>query len=213
MYNVRRCVGSTEDLQSPKHDAAAGESQWAAAAEAGIALVKQWVDKALPYSQQKYCNPEGTSIRGKHYPSSYRTDCSGLVSMAWGLSRSYTTRRLFLGTFPGAEKILQRDKKMSKDKANGITPAGVAVLIAWDDLRPGDMLYKVGHVMLVAEVTPGDTLSQRGTHRIYHQTPKPGAHESIVQREDWEGDMESGYRARYDGRIRRVWCLRNKDWC
>ena len=220
------CVGSTQHLQlcseepeqgaPPELPVAAEDGEWVRAVNAGLALVKQWVDKALPYSQKKYCNPEGTSIRSKQYPGSYRTDCSGLVSMAWGLPRSYTTRRLFLGTFPGAERILRADKKMSKDNARGITPACVAVLIAWEDLRPGDMLYKVGHVMIVAEITPNSDAPCGFLAAIYHQTPKPGAHRSIMRRQDCKGDMETGYMATCDDRHKRgirIWWLRNNGWC
>jgi hypothetical protein len=44
-----------------------------------------WVVAKVPYSQKKYySNGYGR----------YRTDCSGFVSMMWGLSSSYTTRSL-----------------------------------------------------------------------------------------------------------------------
>ncbi len=43
-----------------------------------IANAKTWLNPAVPYSQSAYHN-------------SYRTDCSGYVSMAWQLGTSATT--------------------------------------------------------------------------------------------------------------------------
>lgn len=50
-----------------------------------ITRAQSWVDAAVPYSQTAYyTNQYGT----------YRTDCSGYVSMAWQLGSSYNTRTL-----------------------------------------------------------------------------------------------------------------------
>lgn len=46
--------------------------------KAVMARAKTWVDKRVPYSQTGWLN-------------NYRTDCSGFVSMAWGLDQSYVT--------------------------------------------------------------------------------------------------------------------------
>ncbi|NBH05118.1 VCBS repeat-containing protein [Amycolatopsis sp. SID8362] len=70
-----------------------------------------WVRERVPYSQSNcYHNEWGT----------YRTDCSGFVSMAWGLRMSYTTDTLDQVSHP----------------------------IARADLRPGDALLRPGHVAL-----------------------------------------------------------------
>ena len=45
-----------------------------------------WVDTAVPYSQEAQA-PDG-------HGTSYRADCSGFISMAWGLRRSLTTQTL-----------------------------------------------------------------------------------------------------------------------
>lgn len=47
-----------------------------------VARGKMWVDKRLPYNQGATANPDGSSASRN---SGYRTDCSGFVSMAWGL--------------------------------------------------------------------------------------------------------------------------------
>lgn len=64
-----------------------------------------WVARRVPYSQ-----------RGSY--QGYRRDCSGMVSMAWALNRSYTSRT-----------IRTRARK-----------------IALSQLRPGDAVLTPGHV-------------------------------------------------------------------
>jgi len=68
---------------------------------------KSWVHKKVPYSQSG------------HYRG-YRRDCSGFVSMAWGLKKSYTTRT-----------ISKRAKR-----------------IRVSSLRPGDAVLLPGHVSI-----------------------------------------------------------------
>ena len=47
-----------------------------------IQRAKVWVDRAVSYDQGATANPNGTAAS----PSTgYRADCSGFVSMAWGL--------------------------------------------------------------------------------------------------------------------------------
>lgn len=70
-----------------------------------IARARVWIAKRVPYSQSRY-------YRG------YRQDCSGFVSMAWGLRTSYSTRTI--------SKRARRIKITS--------------------LRPGDAVLVPGHV-------------------------------------------------------------------
>ncbi len=72
-----------------------------------IARSKKWVAKKVAYSQ-----------RG-HYRG-YRRDCSGFVSMAWGLKRSYTSRTL----------------------------SSRATRIPISKLQPGDAVWIPGHVSI-----------------------------------------------------------------
>jgi hypothetical protein len=84
---------------------------------------QSWLDVHVPYSQ--------TSCYRNQY-GEYRKDCSGYVSMAWGLRHSYTTRDLELVTSP----------------------------IAWDDLKPGDALNDWGsHVALFVRWTDASRTS------------------------------------------------------
>ncbi|GLZ29498.1 hypothetical protein Lesp02_16880 [Lentzea sp. NBRC 105346] len=77
-----------------------------------LARSRTWLTARVPYSQSHcFTNKYGE----------YRTDCSGFISMAWGLRYSYTTH------------ILEQ----------------VAHKIDWSDLRPGDALNdRLNHVAL-----------------------------------------------------------------
>jgi hypothetical protein len=62
---------------------------------------KSWVTAKVPYSQSRtYCNSYGR----------YRTDCSGFVSMAWGLHTSYWT-----GSLLGVAKKVSNSKLTAGD--------------------------------------------------------------------------------------------------
>ena len=64
---------------------------------------KSWVTAKVPYSQtQTYCNSYGR----------YRKDCSGFVSMAWGLRTSYWT-----GSLLGVSKNLSNPKRVAAGDA------------------------------------------------------------------------------------------------
>lgn len=80
--------------------------------KAVLARAKKWTKKNVPYSMSTYRD-------------NYRTDCSGFVSMAWGLKRSYTTDQF--------HRIAHRIQKK--------------------DLKPGDILLNqktgsLGHVAI-----------------------------------------------------------------
>lgn len=72
-----------------------------------IQRANSWVKQRVPYSQSGY-------YRG------YRRDCSGMVSMAWNLKRSLTSRTL----------------------------ASVARHVPKSRLRPGDAIHTSGHVAI-----------------------------------------------------------------
>jgi hypothetical protein len=77
-----------------------------------------WVSAAVPYDQST-CHSDGGAGT-----DSYRMDCSGFVSMAWGLPRSYSTA------------------DFARDTASWST-------ISWNDLQPGDAIVKGGgHIIL-----------------------------------------------------------------
>lgn len=77
----------------------AADSRPAATREQILARARSWVDAGVPYSQSRWYQ-------------GYRTDCSGFVSMAWGLGTSHWTGDL--DTY--------------------------GVRITKDELRPGDLL-------------------------------------------------------------------------
>lgn len=117
-----------------------------------IARAQNWVDAGVSYSGSNwYTDENGT----------YRTDCSGFVSMALGLGSSYTTDTLPQVSFP----------------------------IAKDDLRPGDMLLNpapgtAGHVVLFAAWADETHTRYYG----YESSPSGGgAHFSALPYPYWPG--------------------------
>lgn len=75
-----------------------------------IERAQSWVKQRVPYSQSSY-------------HAGYRQDCSGFVSMAWSLDRSYST-----STLPS-----------------------VSTRVSRDDAKPGDAVLRPGHVVVFAE--------------------------------------------------------------
>lgn len=97
---IAAVIASTAFVSAPLQAGAITRSQV-------VTRAKSWVKKRVPYSQSRY-------FRG------YRQDCSGFVSMAWGLGRSYTTRSI-------------------ASRARRVRTASI---------RPGDAVLVPGHVSL-----------------------------------------------------------------
>lgn len=93
--------------------------------DAAVSRGKVWVDRNVGYDMSQCYNDDTLG--------SYRTDCSGFVSMAWDLPQSYTT--------------FQFDP--SDPKFVGLTHS-----ISWSDLQPGDALVlnngSIAHMGLFA---------------------------------------------------------------
>lgn len=88
----------------------------------GMDRAQSWVDEEVPYSQTSYhTNQYGT----------YRQDCSGYVSLVWGLARSYTTYTL----------------------------PSIAHPITKDELRAGDIMLRPGHTLIFEKWTNADRTS------------------------------------------------------
>jgi len=75
-----------------------------------LARAKNWWDRKVPYSQSAYA-------WDVNHGKTYRTDCSGFVSMTWKLTSSRTTETL----------------------------DNVSARISWANLKPGDMVLRAGH--------------------------------------------------------------------
>ncbi|MEZ5184126.1 MAG: hypothetical protein R2720_00135 [Candidatus Nanopelagicales bacterium] len=116
-----------------------------------IERAQSWAKAGVGYSGSNYfTNEYGT----------YRTDCSGYVSMAWGLSSSYTT----------------------------VTLPSVSYPIAKDALEPGDILNNPlpgtsGHVVLFA----GWADAAQTQYFAYEESPSGGAHLSEIPYPYWPG--------------------------
>ena len=126
----------------------------AANAQSGSDMIERarsWVAADVGYSGSNYfTNEYGT----------YRTDCSGYVSMAWGLGSSYTT----------------------------VTLPSVSYPIAKDALEPGDILNNPlpgtsGHVVLFA----GWADDAHTEYYAYEESPSGGAHLSQIPYPYWPG--------------------------
>lgn len=82
-----------------------------------ISRANTWVKKRVPYSQSGY-------YRG------YRRDCSGMVSMAWGLKTSYTSSTI--------RSRARRISKRSLQPGDAVRyPGHVAVFAGWKNKRAG----------------------------------------------------------------------------
>ncbi|MET9634221.1 hypothetical protein ABZX92_42885, partial [Lentzea sp. NPDC006480] len=82
---------------------------------------RSWIDARVPYSQTSWYNNQF---------GSYRQDCSGYVSMAWGLDNSYTTWTLpqFMDTI--ARSDLQLGDALWKHDSS---QQHIALFIRWND--------------------------------------------------------------------------------
>ncbi|MEV0675115.1 FG-GAP-like repeat-containing protein [Actinosynnema sp. NPDC050436] len=142
-----------------------------------------WIDEQVPYSQSLYhSNQYGT----------YRQDCSGYVSMAWGMDNSYTTYSLqpFMDT------------------------------ISRSDLRPGDVLWRhdtaVQHIALfmgwadTAQTRPvvweeydyGHFAEQRVWAQSWADTFVPKRYKNIVETPSSRADL---VRIEADGSLTGWW--------
>jgi len=90
-----------------------------------------WVNRAGTEwcASRPFPNEYGTYPSANH--GRYRVDCSGFVSMAWGLSQSYST-----STLPNISTRLG----------------------SIDELRPGDILLRPGHTLVFIRWADADTL-------------------------------------------------------
>jgi hypothetical protein len=128
-----------------------------------LTRARSWVDANVKYSQSKiYGNQYGT----------YRTDCSGFVSMAWGLTPS----------------------GISSPNTNSLPQYGTW-LNSLDDLRPGDAIDKPGsHVVLfVSWADSGHTVANVYEETSYtdEEGPDPG---TIASRWTRTSLINGGYR-------------------
>jgi hypothetical protein len=126
----------------------------AASGKNALDRAQSWVTTGVPYSMSgSYTNEYGA----------YRTDCSGFVSMAWGLGSSYTTVTLPSVSFP----------------------------IPAEELQPGDIVLNTapgasGHVVLFA----GWADDARTRYYAYEQSPRSGASFTEIPYPYWPGHGE-----------------------
>ncbi|MBN0047441.1 VCBS repeat-containing protein [Streptomyces actuosus] len=128
-----------------------------------IDRAQYWVDQAVPYSQSAYYrDPEGTT---------YRTDCSGMVSMAWHLTTSATT-----WTLPNySTKLGSLDDLQPGDALNNIN-AHVVLFVGWTDSSHST-------ATIMEEARPGTTAHKTTYSRTYITSNgfKPYRYNKVVE--------------------------------
>ncbi|MFF9625665.1 hypothetical protein [Streptomyces griseosporeus] len=90
---------------------------------------RDWYNRNVQYSQSAYAS----DIDGDH---SYRTDCSGFVSMAWHLTSSLTT-----ATLPGAGTQISKADLRPGDALNSSSEGHVVLFAGWKDQDAGSFYY------------------------------------------------------------------------
>lgn len=123
-----------------------------------IERANSWVNNPVPYNM----NGSAPDPDGKYY----RADCSGFVSMAWGLDDSYST----------------------------VTLPDVSHEIAKDDLKPGDILLKGGpgtggangHVTIFNGWANDD-------HTAYNGIEQSGSQNTVAREIAYPYDQDSSY--------------------
>ncbi len=102
-----------------------------------VKRAKVWVDKRIPYNQGVAANANGDRTNNS---SGYRTDCSGLVSMAWGLKASglsvpntvYLTN--YARTLGSKDDLLPGDAINNRQWGNN---GHVVLFVRWIDKNQG----------------------------------------------------------------------------
>jgi len=190
--NVQCCTTKTSSSSTGTDDTGTGTDSTSSGSDGSlvtngpVALASQWVTVQMPYCQAanggselsaacrrlrgtKTCNRTGAANKASW--NSYRSDCSGLVSYAWGLKA------------PGLT-------------TNGFVP-GAAKYIPMQDLQPGDALIRPGrHMVLFKKWTNKDkgtatviaepgcaAKTKHATEQNWTMGKKPGAQTSA----HWSG--------------------------
>ncbi|GGK93227.1 hypothetical protein Ppa06_60430 [Planomonospora parontospora subsp. parontospora] len=131
---------------------------------------QSWLDVGIPYSQ--------TACHENRY-GDYRTDCSGYVSMAWGLSRSYTTRDIHL-----VSNEIPRSDLRPGDILNRYDDH-MAIFVRWSDAARTKPLVReqAGSVGTVERTWPAATAGLY-TPRRYHNIREDVAPDRVNQVND-----------------------------
>ena len=124
---------------------------------------KAWVNMKVPYSMSAWDYPDGRKALKSVAFESYRTDCSGFVSMAWNLPESAVTSSLI----KYAKPLSKLDELLPGDAINnrGIGGNGHVVLfVSWANKAQGlfNAYEQVGGSVRKAQATQF-TIQSKGT--------------------------------------------------
>ncbi|WP_371480342.1 peptidoglycan-binding protein [Kitasatospora sp. NBC_00315] len=130
--------------ESPPADGAGRRALQGITREQIIARAQGWVDQKVPYSMSTY------------WTDGYRQDCSGYVSMAWGLDSSQTT-----WTLPDLADRITKDELQPGDvliynnAANPQAGSHVTIFGGWtDSTRTGYLAYEQTSPATTRRTTP-----------------------------------------------------------
>jgi hypothetical protein len=102
-----------------------------------LARAQDWIDNALPYSQT--AGWEDDAVGGP-----YREDCSGFISMAWGLPNSLVTQ-----TLPSVATVtdgnISGDTNLQSGDALDYTADHVVLFDSWISQSDGTFYYDAEH--------------------------------------------------------------------
>jgi len=108
--------------------------------ETYVARAKVWVDKAVKYNQSKTANPDGSSASNT---TGYRTDCSGLVSLAWGLEAKGKGVPDTVALTNYARTLNSKDELLAGDAINNRKTGNdghVVLFVRWVDKNTGKFI-------------------------------------------------------------------------
>jgi len=119
---VAEAVDAAPAGAGPTLEGRAPESGALVRREEILARARRWIDARVPYDRS-----------GRR--DGYRTDCSGFLSYAWRLDRSYTTRDLDQVSCPISPAELLPGDGLLWQKRSGDRVGHVVLFAAWADAR------------------------------------------------------------------------------
>ncbi len=118
-----------------------------------LSRANTWVAEKLPYSQT-VCHTDANGT--------YRTDCSGFISMAWGLTSSYVT-----STLPSVSTVIDKTALQPGDILD-LPSTHVVMFVGWyDEAHTLANFYQEGSTATGTYASTGVPLSHYASYTAY----------------------------------------------
>ncbi|WP_394845014.1 hypothetical protein LZC95_49180 [Pendulispora brunnea] len=136
-----------------------------------VARARQWVDAKMPYCQSAKDKPDmacgGTCTRTGSADNAewnaYRSDCSGLISYAWGLPAPGRVTWEFAPKDTSVSEVVAPDQIQPGDALNKVPDGHIILFAGWNDKSTGEArIIEEADCGRVAEDHP-TTLTVRGS--------------------------------------------------